>query len=168
MFCPTCGKEMPENGVCVCQQAAPPPVQPQQPYQQPYPQQKADNSKIYKILSYVGILWLIGLFVTPEKNDPKVKFHVGQGMIASIVYVALLIINAILTAILGSIFTVQSFGYWGVGSYAMPSPFVGVLSLILSLAIWALVIIWFVVGLMNVLNDREKPLPIVGKFAFYK
>ena len=36
-----------------------------------------ENIKIYKVLSYIGILWLIGLLVD-EKNDEKLKFHVGQ------------------------------------------------------------------------------------------
>ena len=39
------------------------------------------NAKLYGILAYIGILWLVGMFVQPEKDDPFVRFHVNQGIV---------------------------------------------------------------------------------------
>ena len=189
-FCEKCGKPLEPNQQCDCTPATaqqPPYQQPQQapyqqpqqaPYQQPQqapyqqPQQYAaapsDNRKIYSILSYVGILWLVGMFASPEKDDPKVRFHVGQGIILSIVYAGLWIVISILTGILGSIFTTDyGFGYFG-SLYRGPAPFVGIISMLLFLALTAMFIYFLVVGIMNVQNDRQKQLPFIGKYSFYK
>ena len=53
---------------------------------------KKDSTKVYKILSYIGILWIVGLFVQ-EKDDESVKFHVGQGMLVTIVAIVISLIN---------------------------------------------------------------------------
>ena len=42
-----------------------------------------ENIKLYKILSYIGLLFIVAL-VVPEKDDPSLKFHCGQGMILTI------------------------------------------------------------------------------------
>ena len=41
-----------------------------------------ENRKLYSILAYLGLLFLIGLFLA--KDDPVVKFHVNQGLILTI------------------------------------------------------------------------------------
>ena len=118
---------------------------------------KSDNIKIYKILSYIGFLWIIGLFV-PEKNDKKLRFHVGQGIIVSIV-------NNLIVA---NIFRheIMYFGY-PTGVYNVSG--VGVaIQTILNLALVAATIAYAVIGIMNVVNNKEKELPIIGKLAFYK
>lgn len=48
-------------------------------------QRPADNSKLYSILAYVLILWLVGLFAAPEKDNPFVKDHVNNGIILTII-----------------------------------------------------------------------------------
>lgn len=48
------------------------------------PSAPSGNAKIYAILSYIGILWLLGLLIEPEKNDPYVKNHVNNGIILCI------------------------------------------------------------------------------------
>ena len=53
---------------------------------------KKDSTKVYKILSYIGILWIVGLFVK-EKDDESVKFHVGQGMLVTITAIVISLIN---------------------------------------------------------------------------
>lgn len=42
------------------------------------------NAKLFSILSYVGILWLLGLLISPEKTSPFVRSHVNNGIIISI------------------------------------------------------------------------------------
>jgi len=56
-------------------------------------EQGDSNKKLYCILAYIGILWLIGLIQLPKDED--VKFHVNQGIVLSIAMVALSIIAII-------------------------------------------------------------------------
>ena len=42
------------------------------------------NDKLFAILAYIGILWLIGLLVAPEKDHAYVKNHVNNGIVLSI------------------------------------------------------------------------------------
>ncbi|MBQ7128796.1 MAG: zinc ribbon domain-containing protein [Clostridia bacterium] len=175
MFCPKCGTQN-DDSAAFCKNCGnalniqatnetQPQSQPQPaPTQTPPVQAKtSDNSKIYKILSYIGILWLIGLLVNPEKNDPKVRFHVGQGIILTITGVALNIVGGILSAIIKAIFGVY---YWGY--YAGLSTTGSVLNALVWLAISGLLIALMVIGIVNAVKGVEKPLPVVGKFAFYK
>ena len=39
---------------------------------------KSNNTKLFSILAYIGILWLIGLLC--DKDNETVKFHVNQGI----------------------------------------------------------------------------------------
>ena len=38
------------------------------------------NDKLFAILAYFGIFWIIGLVATPEKDHPFVKNHVNNGI----------------------------------------------------------------------------------------
>ena len=38
--------------------------------------QNNSTAKVISILDYIGILWILGLFI--EKDDPDVKFHTNQ------------------------------------------------------------------------------------------
>ena len=42
------------------------------------------NDKLFAILSYIGILWILGLVVAPEKDHAFVKNHVNNGILISI------------------------------------------------------------------------------------
>ena len=53
------------------------------------------SEKAFAILSYFGILWLIGLLKAPEKDVPYVKNHVNNGIVLCIVNVAAAVLNAI-------------------------------------------------------------------------
>ena len=198
MFCANCGNEIPEGQACACQPPQQPqqpqpqyqqpqqpqpqyqqPQQPQPQYQQPQqpqpqyqqqPQQpmvKTDNSKTYSILSYIGILWIVGMVAMPEKLNPRVRFHVGQGIILSIVSVGLSIITTILNIVLGAVMTTTKTTWYGV-TYPTTSAAYGIISTILWLAVSAVTLTLLVIGVLNVVNNRDKELPIVGKFAFYK
>ncbi|MDP4119931.1 MAG: hypothetical protein Q8876_02610 [Bacillota bacterium] len=190
-FCVHCGIPIPEGGVCNCAEAVQeresqatnqadtqPPFQnipPQQgTYQQPIPPVGqpivSNNSKLYKILSYISILWIIGLVVSPEKNQPSVRFHVGQGIVLTIFSVVLkivvTIINAIVNAIIQGVFITRvGFGY---AYYSTPSAFAICISGLFSFLAWAAVITLAIIGIVNVVNEKDKELPFIGRFAFYK
>ena len=131
------------------------PYPPQGQYQQPYPAVKADNTKLYSVLSYFGILWLIGLLA--DKTNPRVRFHVNQGILLCIYEVAIGIVYAILTAILTAIFGVSYFGYTVVSSSGL------VIIGILGFLVWASILALAIVGIVNAAKGQEKPLPVIGK-----
>jgi len=53
------------------------------------------NAVLYSILAYIGILWIIGLVVEPEKNTAFVKNHVNNGLVLFIANIVMGIILAI-------------------------------------------------------------------------
>lgn len=121
---------------------------------------KKDSTKVYKILSYIGILWIVGLFVQ-EKDDESVKFHVGQGMLVTIVAIVISLINDL---VISQIFITTKYHYFGFRMYQMTSFFGSVIMWMLSLIPIALAII----GIVNAAKDKDEELPIIGKYAFYK
>jgi len=161
MFCQYCGKKLPDGEACACRQNA----QRQEPQQQPQQQAPpsyagSDNRKIYSILSYIGPLWLIGLLAPPEKDDPGVRFHVGQGMMITICMVGLSIIWGILTPISGLL------------SFSSPmfvfNPLWFVVSGLISFGIWGGGIALSIIGAIGANNGQQKQLPVIGYLAFYK
>jgi len=82
------------------------------------------------------ILFFIPL-LTGAKNDPFVKFHVKQGLLIFIGWVAVSIISWILP--------------WQLG----------IIATILDIC----VLVLMVVGIMNAAKGEQKPLPAVGKFG---
>jgi len=87
------------------------------------------------VLCYLGILVLIPL-LTDAKNDPFVKFHIKQGLTLLIFSIIIGVVAAI--PILGWIVSI-------VGS------------------IFTLVLL--IMGIINVVNGVEKPLPAIGQYA---
>ena len=116
---------------------------------------RQDNTKLYSVLSYFGILWLIGLLA--DKTNPRVRFHVNQGILLCIYEVAIGIVYAILTAILTAIFGVSYLGYTVVSSSGL------VIIGILGFLVWASILALAIVGIVNAAKGQEKPLPVIGK-----
>ncbi len=116
------------------------------------------NVKLYSILAYIGILWIAGVIVK-EKDNKTVKFHVGQGMLLTIMSVAISIFNNL---VISSIFTTTKY-VWGV-PYTTVSGF----GLLIEFALYALVFVLMIIGIMNASNGKEEELPVIGQFAFYK
>lgn len=103
-----------------------------------------------------------------EKNDPRVRFHVGQGIILTIVYTAASIVVGIITAILNAALRTEiTIMGLGTGLYES-SAAAGIISGILWFAISAGFFVLMIIGIMNVHKNQDKPLPVIGKFAFYK
>ena len=145
MFCEKCGKEIPEGQNCDCQQAHAATVVDSDDWK--------GNGKLFSILSYISILWLLGLLISPEKNDPRVRFHVGQGIMLSIVGAALGITAGIISAVLGIV---------------LPDIIEWLFTAPISMAASAASVIWMVLGIINVCKGEEKQLPIIGQYAFVK
>lgn len=85
-------------------------------------------------LSYLGILWLVPLLTL--KDNAFAKFHVKQGIMLTILWVA----SSILAAI----------------------PIIGWLA---DLVIWIYAVIMMILGIVNSLNGKYWKMPILGKWA---
>lgn len=126
-----------------------------------------DMKQLSQILSYFGILFIVGL-VSSEKDDPNVRFHVGQGIILFIFEVILNILNFILIQFIFTPLFRREVKIWGfVTGYEM-NPFGQFLIAITSIVVYGLIIYMVVRGVMNVIKKEKKELPLIGKFAFYK
>jgi len=94
------------------------------------------NEKACSLLSYL-IIGIIWFFIDKDiRKSEKVKFHVKQSII-------LFITNLIIWAISGVPF---------MGEFVAKILFLGI-------------IILLIIGIINVLNDKKKELPILGGFA---
>ncbi|MBQ4271012.1 MAG: hypothetical protein II718_04250 [Clostridiales bacterium] len=91
------------------------------------------NDKVFAILAYIGILWLVGLLVAPEKDHAFVKNHVNNGILLSIAGIVTSIICVI--PILG----------W-------------ILGILLGLAI----LVFWIMALVAAIKGEMHTLPIIG------
>ena len=109
----------------------------------PYTEQLTSNSKLFAILSYVGLLWLLGLLISPEKTSPFVRNHVNNGIILCIAGVASSVICGLLSFIV-------------IG--AILAPIIGI-----ALTVFA------IIGIVKAAQNQTYKLPIVGdKFTLIK
>ena len=127
-------------------------------------EQSSKNWKLYSIFSYISIFWLLGMLIPPDKFDPRVRFHVGQGIIASIVNAAIGFILSGVAFILGLIFGIITAN----ASSTALSVICGLIIWLVILAGCALTLILPIIGIINVCKNKQEKLPLVGKFAFYK
>ena len=97
-----------------------------------------------------------------EKTDPRVRFHVGQGMILSICLIGISIVSGIIFAILGAVFGTRVF-------YVTYTPaWIIWINWLLQLAVYGVYVFLAVTSILNINKNQDKPLPIIGGFAFYK
>lgn len=116
------------------------------------------NVKLYSILAYIGILWIVGVLVK-EKDNKTVKFHVGQGMLLTIMSIAISIINRLVIA---NIFTTTNY------ILGVPYTTVSGFGVLIESALYLVVFVLMIIGIVNAANGKEEELPVIGQFAFYK
>jgi len=182
-FCPSCGQMAGGAAPQSYQQPA------QQPYQQPYQQQQGyqqqgyqqpgfqqpgfaqpgvplnpqqayqkdvSDNKVMAVLCYLGILWLVPLIAGTHKTSPYVKYHLNQGLILIITAIALGIVMGIISAILTAILIWSAPGLL----FALT----GLIGGVVGLGLLALVVL----GILNAVNGKMVPLPIIGKISIIK
>lgn len=94
------------------------------------------NAKLFSVLSYFGILWIVGLLAA--KDDPYVKFHVNQGLLLFLLEVAasIVMVIPIIGWIVGAVAYVFSFVCFIMGvinavqGNMKPLPLIGKLELV--------------------------------------
>jgi len=100
------------------------------------------SNKAIGIVAYITIIgWIIAFVVHNGKEDKSAlaAYHIEQSFGLILVAIALLIVGQIL------------------GSIAF------VFGLLLSLVNIALIVLW-VFGLMNAINEKREPIPLIGQY----
>jgi len=119
------------------------------PVSQPAPEtKKMDDNKLMGILSYLSFLCLIPLFT--KKDNDFVYFHAKQGLVLLGLEIIVYIVYRILVGIL-----ISSFMTWGLLS---------ILGVIVELVNIGLLVL-SIIGIINVVQNQKKEIPLVGKFA---
>lgn len=120
-----------------------------------------EKNKYLNILSYLGILFLIPLFMC--KGSKYSRFHINQGIILCICEVAYNIAAAILKSILSAVMLGDYY-------FAVLSPMYGLYSAIST--ILSIVNLGFtalaIYGIYNAVTGKAKELPVIGKFRILK
>ena len=114
-----------------------------QPINEPYAGQLTSNAKLFSILSYVGLLWLLGLLIRPDKECPFVRNHVNNGILLSIGFGAYSIIG------------------FGVGFI----PYVGRL---INLGIYGCLVFVMVFGIVSAARTKIFNIPLVNGVKIVK
>ena len=106
--------------------------------------QNNSTAKVISILDYIGILWILGLFI--EKDDQDVKFHTNQGL------------TLFLLEVVTGVFTALAV-----------IPFVGFLFTIIGGILGIVCLVLAILGIVNAAQGQQKPLPVIGTmFSFIK
>lgn len=112
------------------------------------------NAKLCAILSYllVGVIWYFA--DEKMKSNSTAKYHAKQGLV---LLIAGIIYSIILQMIISVLITPQMI---------LTSALSGSLGLYRIISWLAYVpAIWVIIGIINAISDREKPLPLIGKFG---
>jgi uncharacterized membrane protein len=100
-----------------------------------------DKNKIFAILAYLGILFLVPLLAA--KDSRFARYHTNQGVV--------LFIAAVACSIGGMILSFIPF----VGCLVMPAVFIAIL-------------VFVVLGIMSAAQGVCKPLPVIGQYKLIK
>lgn len=101
------------------------------------------NDKLFGVLSYIGILWIIGL---AAGKTPFARFHANQGLVLFLAGIVLGVAGGVLTAI----------------------PFIGFLGAIVSGLGGLATLILMIMGIVNAAQGEMKPLPVIGGITIIK
>ncbi len=100
-----------------------------------------EKNRAFGILSYLWILFVIGLIAAP--NSKFAKFHANQGMVLFLSWIVVWVASFVLAFI----------------------PFLGHLTI---LAMWGTLLVFVILGIVNAAGGQFKPLPLIGHFQLIK
>ena len=113
-----------------------------------------DNNKIFGILAYIGILFIVPLIAA--KESLYAKFHANQGLV---LFIANLILVAI-TRVLSAVLTLVTFGQ-------LPTMVIWISNLLPG-AVGIGVLVFMILGIVNACSGEPKRLPFIGNFNLIK
>lgn len=160
-FCSNCGQQVPE-GANVCPYCGTPvntqsaPRQPIAPVPAPVNgDPDVQQNRGIAWLSYVGLLFLIPLFV--KKDSPYCQYHVKQGATLCAVNIAYAITTSILLAIINAIFP----GGW----FYTHSTVYNIFSLLFD-AGYIFLFVLAIIGIVNAAKGQKKDLPLISQIPW--
>ncbi|MGI6499160.1 MAG: zinc-ribbon domain-containing protein [Oscillospiraceae bacterium] len=165
-FCNSCGNrnEGSDHGQQTAQQTIPRPTPDSHdaPSHGAYSPEDIENSKIYATLAYLGILFFLPLVATP--NSKYGRYHANQGLLLLIASAILGFASWLLHLVIGLIFH-KELVYYGIPTGIRTLNGFGVfLSVIITLAVVAAIALLVIYGMLNAVNGKTKPLPLIGQF----
>ncbi len=114
-----------------------------------------NQNKVYGILSYLGILFLIPLLAA--KESLYARFHTNQGLVLFLAEMILAIAGRIISWILGTLINVVTLGLLG---WVIPT--------IINLIVVVISLIFVILGIVNACSGEPKKLPIIGSITLIK
>jgi uncharacterized membrane protein len=125
---------------------APPPIAPAPASAGDPTRADIDQNKVFAILAYLGILFLVPLLAAP--NSPFARYHTNQGIV---LFITSLIVGPV-SWILGFPLAFFTFG----------------IGLALPFALGVGLLVLLILGIINAANGQCKPLPLIGHFQLIK
>ena len=107
------------------------------------------------LLSYFGLLVLVPIFVA--KHSPYARYHANQGLVLFVGMLVWGIIDGVVTALLRALLG-NALGLWEI--YSLCGTALNIVYVGFS--------VLAVIGIINVLNERAKELPIIGKYKLLR
>src|SRR5438477_9991731 len=95
-----------------------------------------EQNKVYAVLAYIGLLFLVPLLVAP--NSKFARYHTNQGIV--------LFLATVVTSVAAMI--------------AMMIPFIGCVAALLPVLIGGGALVLMILGIINAANGECKPLPM--------
>ena len=114
-----------------------------------------NQNKVYGILSYLGILFLIPLLAA--KESLYARFHTNQGLVLFLAEMILAIAGRIISWILGTLINVVTLGLLG---WVIPT--------IINLIVVVISLIFVILGIVDACPGEPKKLPIIGSITLIK
>lgn len=117
--------------------------------------QEIEEGKVMSILAYLGILVLVPILA--GKESKYIRFHANQGLLLCLAWIAWVIIDGILNAVLRAILW-RGLSMWDL--YYTTSWILDLVYLVIG--------VLSIIGIINVINGRAKDLPVIGKYRILK
>ena len=106
-----------------------------------YDSRDIENNKVFAVLSYIGILFVVGLIAAPKSKFAR--FHANQGLVLFITEIVLGIVSGIVS-------------------------FIPVVSGIVSAVVGIISLVYMVIGIYNSASGKAKELPVIGGISIIK
>ncbi len=102
-----------------------------------------EKNKVFALLSYIGILVLVPILAA--KESPFAKYHANQGLVLFLIEIAVCVV-------LGC-------GGLIAGHVPVIGPFAGCIGCVVWAVVWLAFVAYAILGIVNAVNGKMKPLP---------
>ena len=115
------------------------------------------RNKVFGILSYIGILFLVPLFAA--KDSQYARFHTNQGLV---LFIANCILNTAGKKIILEIFKIA------IGIFSLTDAMAVSIAIALDRVVWAFSVGFMILGIVNACSGEAKVLPVIGKITILR